>query len=171
MTATHISNSSLRLVACLLCCAAGMTSCKSEQKGSTPVVLNDEGDMAPPRDNMPQIMQGKLAHAQAILEGLALGDFRQIEVNAGELVRISQQAEWMVHDTASYFAMSENFRAAAQAMVDSARAKDLGALSRDYGALTGSCIACHRYLQAEKPTLDMPGKVSIADTIDARFGG
>lgn len=141
--------------------ALGLCSCASEQRSVTPVIVDDDYEMQPARENMPHIMAGKLAHAQAILEGLALGDFRQIEVNAQQLVDISRQAEWMVHDTPSYFAMSDNFRAAAEAMVIDARANDLAALSRDYGALTGSCIACHRYLQAERPTLDMPGRVSM----------
>lgn len=143
---------------------AGLQSCQSKDSTVTPVIVDDEGNMQPARDTMPRIMQSKLAHAQGILEGLALADFAQIEVNAAELVRISQQAGWMVHDTASYFSMSETFRAAAQAMVDDARRKDIAALSRDYGALTGSCVACHRNLQAERPTLDMPGRVSFAKT-------
>ncbi len=145
--------------------AVGLMSCAGEQRSATPVIVDDDYEMQPARENMPHIMAGKLAHAQAILEGLALGDYRQIEVNAQMLVDISRQAEWMVHDTPSYFAMSDNFRAAAEAMVIDARAKDLAALSRDYGALTGSCIACHRYLQAERPTLDMPGKVSRLESI------
>jgi cytochrome c556 len=112
---------------------------------------------------MPSVMQAKLAHAQAVLEGLALADFRQIEVNAAALIDISQHADWLVHDTPSYASLSEHFRAAAQAMVDDAQRRDLAALSRDYGSLTGSCVACHRYLQAERPTLQMPGRVSMRD--------
>lgn len=145
----------------LLIIASASISCQSEKR-APPLAVDEEYHTQPPRDTMPNIMQAKLAHAQALLEGLALADFGQIERNAFALVQISQQASWMVHDSPSYFAMSQNFREAAQAMVIDAQAKRLDALSRDYGALTGSCIACHRYLQAEKPTLDMPGRVSLA---------
>jgi hypothetical protein len=142
------------LLAVLLC------SCAGDKSGRT-LEVDDEYHVIPSRETMPEVMRAKLAHAQALMEALAMGSFPHISANASALVEISQRADWLVHDTEAYYALSENFRKAAQALNDDGQRKDLQAATRDYNALVASCIACHRYLQAEKPTLDMPGKVSM----------
>ena len=49
--------------------------------------MDDQFETAPPRDTVSKVMQAKLAHAQAVLEGLALADYAQIQSNALALKR------------------------------------------------------------------------------------
>lgn len=114
---------------------------------------------------MPDIMQAKLIHAQAVVEGIVLGELAQVEANASQLAWISEESAWMVHDTASYVVFSEQFRAIMHEMARHARGGDLDAVIRDYGRMTNSCVACHTYLRQEKLIKDLPGRVSSASPV------
>ena len=71
--------------------------------------MTDDDESPPPRTTVSQVMRSKLAHAQAILEGLSLGNFAQVETNAMSLKRISQGGEWLAHESPAYFAFSTSF--------------------------------------------------------------
>ena len=154
----------------VLCIAAlMMASCASKAReqdvASSPreaMPTEPSAETMPPRRSMPDVMQAKLAHAQAILEGMALGDFPQIEVNASDLQRISLASEWLVVETATYHTYSEEFRRVTSQLIEHARAKNLDAVTHDYASLTHTCISCHSYLRAERPFLNVPGRVSLA---------
>ena len=117
----------------------------------------------PPRraTTVPAVMRAKLAHAQAILEGIALGDYAEVETNAMALKRISQGADWLAHESAAYFDFSAEFRDSCDDLVHHSQAKNVKALVQDYGTLTTTCVACHEYLRKERQTKDMPGRVSL----------
>ena len=123
--------------------------------------MDDQFETPPPRDTVPKVMQAKLAHAQAVLEGLALADFAQIESNAMALKRISQGGDWLVQDSATYFDFSTEFRGICDDLVNHAHSQNMQAISTDYANLVNSCVACHSYLRMERQTKDMPGRVSI----------
>jgi cytochrome c556 len=132
----------------------------SGRKGEAAAMRDDQFETQPKRQNMYAVMQAKLSHSQAILEGITLANFRQIELNANDLFEISRSADWMVHDTESYFAFSEEFRNITSDLGAHARLRDLNAVADDYARLTQSCVACHRYLRLELQTKDLPGKIS-----------
>jgi cytochrome c556 len=106
-------------------------------------------------------MQAKLAHAQAVLEGLALVDYAQIDTNAMALKRISLGGDWIPQQSPSYFEFSEEFRRVCDDLTNHAREQDLQALTSDYANLTNSCVACHTYLRMERQTSNFPGKMSF----------
>lgn len=146
-----------------------LSSCASkprEQRVDAPPIEPSSGEppveATTPRRTMSDVMQAKLAHAQAILEGMALGDFPQIEVNAADLHRISLASEWLVMETATYHGYSEEFRRVTTNLIEHARAKNLDQVTHDYAALTHTCISCHSYLRSERPFLNVPGRVSLA---------
>ncbi len=107
-------------------------------------------------------MRSKLAHSQAILEGLAMGDMAQIETNALALKRISQGGEWLTQDSPAYFAFSSEFRKVCDDLYSHAQTKNLQAVASDYAHLTNSCVACHEYLRREREVKDIPGRISLA---------
>ena len=125
--------------------------------------MDDAYEVAQPPTKVAEVMRAKLASSQAILEGLALGDAAQVEVNARALKNISESGEWMTQDSPAYFAFSARFREVCDEMTTHARAKDFKAMAGDYAHLTGSCIACHEYLRHERETKDMPGRISRAE--------
>jgi hypothetical protein len=121
---------------------------------------DDRYESPQPRNTISEVMQAKLAHAQAVLEGLALSDYTQVESNALALKRISQGAEWLAHESAAYFQYSDEFRGICDDLASHARGKNLPALSTDYSRLTNSCVACHAYLRSQRPSEQVPGRVS-----------
>jgi hypothetical protein len=123
--------------------------------------MKDGDEAAPPRDTNAKVMQAKLAHAQAILEGLALADCGQIEKNAAALKVISLGSDSLGQESAAYFDLSAKFRSVCDDLITHARAKNLQAAVADYSTLTHSCIACHTYLREQRQSKDLPGRVSM----------
>lgn len=148
----------------LLSCAHDR-SAKTDNTPRAVERMDDQYEVSPPRDTVPKVMQAKLAHAQAVLEGIALADYAQIETNALDLKRISQGGDWLVQESATYFAFSAEFRAICDDLANHARAQNLQAATADYANLANSCVACHSYLRSERQTRDMPGRISM----DRRF--
>ena len=159
---------SLALLAC-----ANQPKSQSDRSSSNTVprpaetMIDDQYEVPPPRDSVPAVMQAKLAHAQAILEGIALADYALIESNALAIKRISQGGDWLVQDSATYFDFSAEFRGICDDLVNHARAQNLQAMAADYANLTSSCVACHGYLRQERQTKDMPGRVSMSGNAPA----
>jgi hypothetical protein len=155
------------IAAIVLTLAAGvvLVSCASDRSGSRAGHADRASDQKyetpGPHNSMPSVMQAKLAYSQGILEGLAMGDFHQIDVNASSLYEISQSADWLAQDSAMYFEFSQRFRTVTKALSTHARANDLAAASNDYADLVHSCVACHSYMRKERMTKDMPGKITM----------
>src|SRR5690606_34061863 len=97
---------------------------------------------------------------QAIVEGLALGDMRQVAMNAESLHGLSTRASWMVHDTVTYVALSETFRERVMALQAFAEAGDVDGAMDSYLEVTRSCLDCHTYMREERQFKDAPGRRS-----------
>jgi hypothetical protein len=136
------------------------------QSGAIPTmeVMDEHFESPPPRDTVSKVMHAKLAHAQAILEAMALADYAMAESNTRALKRISQGGDWLVQDSATYFDFSEEFRRVCDDLINHSRAQNLQAMADDYANLTNSCVACHDYLRIERQSKDMPGRVSMSST-------
>jgi len=114
--------------------------------------------------DMSDVMKAKLVYTEAIVNGLARGDLPLVAENAAAMRELSERASWMVHDTVTYLALSDTFRTQLGRMETHARAGDAAALVEDYVAVTNTCLACHVYLQRERRSADMPGRLSGAET-------
>jgi hypothetical protein len=106
----------------------------------------------PPRDRLEdkkitELMQSKLRHSQKVLEGVAVGDFKEIAANAEDLIAISKEAEWRVLKTPQYELRSNEFRRTADELVKNAEAKNLDAAALSYVELTMTCVKCHKYVR------------------------
>jgi len=97
-----------------------------------------------------KIMAEKLKSSQILLEGLALGDFAKITRSAEKLSQLSRTEEWMVHKTARYEVHSNEFRRAAEIIIQKAKEKNLDGVAYAYVDLTMTCVRCHQYVRGIK---------------------
>jgi hypothetical protein len=98
------------------------------------------------------LMRKKLTHAQKVLEGIALNDFNKIAEQAGELIEVSKAAEWAVVKTPQYELRSNQFRRAAEEMIEKAKEKNVDGAALSYVELTMSCVKCHKYVREVRMT-------------------
>jgi hypothetical protein len=94
-----------------------------------------------------EIMQQKLKHSQAVLEGLAMKDFKKISKSADELLFLTQEEEWKVLRTPDYVNYSNEFRRNVQALRKNAKDENLDACALSYVEMTLSCVRCHKYVR------------------------
>jgi hypothetical protein len=107
------------------------------------------------REAVSELMHNKLKHAQKVLEGVAVNDFDMIAKHAEELVLLSKKAEWMVFKTPKYELRSNEFRRAAEELIQNAKQKNLDAAALSYMDMTMSCVRCHKYVrQVRQARLD-----------------
>jgi hypothetical protein len=93
------------------------------------------------------LMRKKLAHAQKVLEGIAVNDFTKISKNAEQLMAISKAVEWTVIKSPAYEIHSNDFRRAAEALIQRSQQKNLDGAVLAYLDLTMSCVRCHKYVR------------------------
>jgi cytochrome c556 len=114
-----------------------------------------------PEPKKPTVMQRKLAHAQKVLEGLALNDFDKIRTNADDLNQCAQEAGWKVVRMARYELYSNDFVRHLEGLKKAAKAKNLDGAALAYVEVTLACVKCHQYVREEKigfaPPLDPLG--------------
>jgi preprotein translocase subunit YajC len=94
-----------------------------------------------------QLMINKLTNAQKLLEGIATGKFDKTEKHAAELIEISKTAEWLAYKTPRYEQFSNEFRRAAETIIEKSKAKNIDGVTLAYFDLTMSCVRCHTYVR------------------------
>ena len=115
-------------------------------------VLLSTGRAEEPKKPRDLLMQNKLAHAQKILEGIAVKDFEGIEKSADELILLSKKAEWLIVKTPEFERQSNDFRNSASQVVEAAKKKNIDAAALGYVSLTLNCVNCHKYVRDQKMT-------------------
>ena len=94
------------------------------------------------------LMQAKLEHSKSLLEGLATGDFAQLEKSASALTLLSLETDWNVIQTGEYRRLSEDFRRSTKSLKEMAAAKNLDGATLAYVGLTMKCVECHKYVRS-----------------------
>lgn len=94
-----------------------------------------------------ELMQKKLKSAQHVLEGLALADFAKITRSAEDLIQHSKTLEWRVLRTPRYELHTNEFRRAAENLIDKAKQKNIDGAALAYVELTLSCVRCHQHVR------------------------
>ena len=107
----------------------------------------DWGSSAQQKDAMRIIMAEKLDKAKSILEGIAIADFKKITTSAEKLIQLSKTEEWHVIKSPRYETHSNEFRRAAENLVQKAQDKNLDGAAFAYVELTLSCVRCHQYVR------------------------
>ncbi|MFO0828227.1 MAG: hypothetical protein U0572_08755 [Phycisphaerales bacterium] len=107
------------------------------------------------------VMHEKMVYASALLQGIALRDYVQVERDAAALARLSRDSAFIVQDTLAYRAFSDRFSQQASEMAEHARFQDLPAIESDYRQLTETCFRCHEYVREEQFKGALPGRISM----------
>ena len=98
------------------------------------------------------LMQKKLRHAQALLEGLAKEDFAKIKENANELTAISLDALYSKKHPPQYNQLSSEFRYATEKVAKMAEEKNLDGATLNYMRVVMSCVECHKLVRGQEET-------------------
>jgi hypothetical protein len=129
---------------------------------NTPADVPPKGDKKDdlPRPRLPaghELMRAKLKHAQTVLEGLALGDFKAIAAAADELVKVSQAAEFLnAYKSREYEVQINIFRRAAETVSKKAKDKNLDGVTLAYVDMTMTCLKCHQHTRDPKADARLP---------------
>ncbi len=83
---------------------------------------------------------------------------------------MSQQADWLIHDTMTYLVLSEEFREVTRQLAADAAARDAEGVNAGYGSMVDVCVRCHTYLRRERLVKDFPDKVSRVERWSRRDG-
>jgi hypothetical protein len=98
-------------------------------------------------NRLKKLMVDKLRNAQRLLEGIVLRDFRKITTSAEELIQISKTAEWHALRTPRFEMHSNEFRRAAEVVLQKAKDKNLDGVALSYVEMTLSCVRCHEHVR------------------------
>jgi cytochrome c556 len=112
-------------------------------------VMNSNGE---DKDTLKKLMTKKLENTQKVLEGLAINDYDMVAKHADELIQISKSAEFRVMKTPKYEVNSNDFRRAAETMIQQAKAKNTDGIALAYVDMTLSCVRCHKHVREERMT-------------------
>jgi len=96
-------------------------------------------------------MRTKLVHAQKVLEGIAVENFEQVAKSSQAISLLTLEEQWNVLSTETYLRQSREFRDAADALTEAAKARNVDAASLAYVDMTLSCVKCHKQLRAKAP--------------------
>ncbi len=122
----------------VFCCLAQSGVQVAGQQPATP---------APPKPLPKGVMQQKLESCQKLLEALSLNDLPKAADCAQDLIILSQKAEWKVVATPRYKELSNEFRAAAEQVVNQSRAKNADGAALGYLDISMLCFKCHKHMR------------------------
>lgn len=95
-------------------------------------------------------MMQKSIYTQKVLDALMKEQYDAIVIAGEEMKKMTKDTRWRRFETDDYFRLSENFETHAQAMVDSARAKNLDRAMDGYLKALQTCYDCHKYVRADR---------------------
>jgi hypothetical protein len=108
------------------------------------------------------LMTEKLDSSKTLLEGIALADYKKISSSAERLIQLSKLANWFVYKTPRYELHSDEFRRAADNIVQKAADKNLDGVTLAYFDLTMSCVRCHQHIREVRDArIPAPGNKGI----------
>jgi hypothetical protein len=92
-------------------------------------------------------MRQKLQASQAVLAGLASGDYEAIGRNAQAMNVVEQLEKWLRANTPGYRTQLRLFEFADRELIRAAREKNIDAATLAYNQLTISCVNCHKIIR------------------------
>lgn len=104
-------------------------------------------------------MKKKLIHSQAILRGLAMGDFEDVQYNAGRLKLLNRVEGFVRRKNPDYRAHLNTFSRVSAEIERQAQKKNIEGATLAFNQLTVSCVECHKTLrnsplESEHPVSD-----------------
>jgi hypothetical protein len=102
------------------------------------------------KQTVKSLMTAKLEYSKKILAAVAQNDFSQVEKNALELTRISNELGSREIRAERYQDIAKEFRNELQGLMKAARAKNSEAMGLAYVKTTLACFNCHNYMREIK---------------------
>ena len=99
----------------------------------------------PRKNNLKPIMEQKLKHSQALLEGLAQEDFVLIRDRRRELRRIGEESLTRIAPNLTYVKYATEFVTIVDELDRRAKEEDLNGATVSYIRLTINCVECHKF--------------------------
>lgn len=93
------------------------------------------------------IMRRKLEHGRALLEGVVLANFSEVERHAHELTLLSEASTWTPLRTVEYLRFAAAFRDASSQLEEAANRRDMENVTGAYVELVTTCVQCHRHVR------------------------
>jgi hypothetical protein len=116
-------------------------------------VGQDKGD----RDELlAKMMQKKLKSAHLVLDGVAVGNFKQMESGGEELIRLAKSETWQLIRSPNYEIHSADFVRATEKLVKKAKEKNMDGAALAYVEMTLSCVRCHQYVREHRRDARLP---------------
>jgi hypothetical protein len=91
-------------------------------------------------------MREKLQHSQRILAALVTSDYGLLQRETQALTAITKSPEWSALMTPDLRPYTIEFTRALADLSAASERRDYDAAGTSYGALTASCIACHKHV-------------------------
>ncbi|QDV42727.1 hypothetical protein Enr13x_25770 [Stieleria neptunia] len=135
----------------------------SKTQGAADPVQQAEAETETDATTMSVWMEKKLKHSQAILRGLAMGDFEDVKYNAGRLKLLNRVEGFVRRRHPSYRVHVNTFSRVSSEIERQAEKKNIEGATLAFNQLTVSCVECHKSLRndeaadAESPGLDQLG--------------
>lgn len=107
----------------------------------------EQSNSQPQSNAVDKLMVEKLKSSQKLLEGIAIADFNKIGASAEKLLQLSNTEEWLVFKTPQYELRSNEFRRAAESLIQKAKNKNLDGSTLAFFEMTMSCVRCHQYVR------------------------
>ncbi len=119
---------------------------------SLTLAQSQEQKTNPPKETTSNqlLMRDKLTQMNLILEGITLGNFKQVEESAKTLGMISKATSWHIAEpTPRYKRLSKNFQEQTSDLERHARDKDVEAATLDLVRMNITCTDCHQHMRTE----------------------
>ncbi len=110
-------------------------------------------------------MRKKMDYSQAILQGLAMGDFEAIRIN-GERMSVLNKVEGFVRRRNPHYKMHvREFERISNEIVEQAKQQNLAGVTLAFNQLTVNCVNCHSAMrQADTQSNIRASSPDAADT-------
>jgi cytochrome c556 len=96
-----------------------------------------------------EFMRDKLELSQRVLEGVTTEDYDLIVSKGTRLSAMTKEADWRLFENSDYDQQSLLFRRQVDALVKSAKDKNLDAATLAYVRMTMSCVDCHKLVRGK----------------------
>jgi len=96
-----------------------------------------------------EFMREKLELSQRVLEGLTMEDYGLVVSKGTRLSAMTKEADWRLFENPEYDQQSILFRRQVDALIKSAKDKNLDAATLAYVRLTMSCVDCHKLVRGK----------------------
>jgi hypothetical protein len=99
-------------------------------------------------------MEKKLEHSQAILRGLAMGDFEDVKYNAGRLKVLNRVEGFVRRKNPDYRSHLNTFSRVSAEIERQAERQNIEGATLAFNQLTVSCVDCHKSIRSEAAGLE-----------------